>query len=484
LALEKDIDNNILKLEKNFKDCQDYVYRKILFAKTNKYFYVAYFESLTDRFIVDEQIIKSLSQNSLYEDNKDIDLFIELKTKLLTTAGIQQTNDLDFILVMILSGETVLFLDGYDQALIISTRKFPNRGINSCEIESGVYGSKDAFCEVMRFNTALIRRRIRSVNLKIKQIRLGSRTQTDVSIIYMNDIVRPEIMSKLENKIKEIKIDAILDVGYLQEFFDFDQKSIFPRSQLTERPDKTASAILEGRIVILVDNSPFALIVPATLSTFFQSAEDYSERFWIMNFLRLLRYFAASIAVCLPGFFLSVINSKEVFLPTKFLLKIEEERKNVAFSSSFLELTSMLIAFELLSEAGVRLPNPIGGTIGIVGGIIVGQAAAEAGIVTPIVIIIMAITSIASFSIPNANFVSALRILKYLILIPVAFLGLTGFFLAILILLTHLCSLESFGIPYLHPFVSGEINDFRDFEDSLFRVPLFSMKKPIFARKK
>lgn len=480
LSLEKDIENNILNLEKKIGDCVDFVSRKIFFAHTEKYFYIAYFESLANEELIDRQVIESLSRSKI-DKRKNLDIFLELKSRLLVTSGVQQTENFELILTMILSGETILFLDNCDQALIISTRKFPTRGIQNCQIESGVYGSKDAFCEVMRFNTALIRRRIRDINLKIKQVRLGTRTQTDVAIIFLSDIVHIEILNKIENKINDINLDSILDVGYLQEFFDSEQKSIFPRSQLTERPDKTASAILEGRVAILVDNSPFALILPATLSTFFQASEDYSERFWIMNFLRSLRYFAAVIATCLPGFFLAVINSRENFLPIKFLLKIEQERRNVAFRSSFVELISMLIAFELLSEAGVRLPNPIGGTIGIVGGIIVGQAAAEAGLVTPIVIIIMAITSIASFSIPNANFVSALRILKYLILIPAAFLGLSGFVLSVLILLTHLCSLESFGIPYLHPFVSGEINNFNDFEDSIFRVQIFNMKKPIFS---
>ena len=380
-----------------------------------------------------------------------------------------------------MSGNTVLLFDEFDTAIIISSKKFPGRGIESCEIESVVYGSKDSFTESMRKNTALIRRRIRDINLKIKQMQIGKRSKTDVAIVFLKNIARDEIVNDLTNKLEKINIDAILDVGYLQQFLDESWKSIFPQSQLTERPDKSASAILEGRIIIICDNSPFVLIVPATLPTFFQSSEDYYERWQIMNFLRIMRYIAAIVSICLPGFFLALSLYHPNMIPIELVLKLAEARKNVPFSS-FLEIIIMELAFELLREAGIRLPNPIGSTIGIVGGIIIGQSAVEAGLVSPIIIIIIALTAICSFCIPNASFVSALRLLKYFIIIFSGLFGLFGFLIANLIILTHLVSLKSFGMPYLYPIVSGEVNNFNDLEDTFFRFVIFKMKKrPLFA---
>ena len=333
----------------------------------------------------------------------------------------------------------------------------------------------------MRKNTALIRRRIRDVNLKIKQMQIGKRSKTDIAIVFLKNIARDEIVNDLVDKLEKIDIDAILDIGYLQQFLDMSWKSIFPQSQLTERPDKSASAILEGRIIIICDNSPFVLIVPATLPTFFQSSEDYYERWQIMNFLRIMRYVAAIVSICLPGFFLALSLYHPNMIPIELALKLAEARKNVPFSS-FLEIIIMELAFELLREAGIRLPNPIGSTIGIVGGIIIGQSAVEAGLVSPIIIIIIALTAICSFCIPNASFVSALRLLKYFIIIFSGLFGLFGFLIADLIILTHLVSLKSFGMPYLYPIVSGEVNNFNDLEDTFFRFVIFKMKRrPLFA---
>lgn len=484
--LSKNLDENIFRLEETFKDCGDLVSRKIPFAKTqNIFFYIIYIDMLTDRELIETQIINRLMHRINLDNKKDIPkyLFDEFKNYGMTTAEVKQTDKFDEITSEIMSGNTVLIIDGFPNALIVSTKQFPNRGIQSSQIESVVYGPKDSFTEGMRHNTALIRRRIRDVNLKVKQLKIGVRSQTDIALMYIEDIVRPQILEQVEKRINEINIDAILDVGYIQQFIDKSFKSIFPQTQLTERPDKASSAILEGRIVIIVDNSPFVLIVPATLATFFQSSEDYYERWQIMSCLRLMRYVCAIISITLPGLFLALTLYHPSMIPLKLVLKLADERSHVPFGS-VVEIIMMELAFELLREAGVRLPNPIGSTIGIVGGIIVGQAAVDAGLVSPIVIIIVSLTAISSFSIPNTNFVSALRLLKYMIIIFSAMLGLYGFWLAILIILIHLSSLKSFGIPYLYPIVSGEVNNFNDLEDTFFRLPIFKMKeRPIFAQK-
>ena len=485
--LSKNLDENINRFEKTFKDCGDFVSRKLPFAHTkNIFFYVAYIDMMTDRELIETQIIYRLMHKinlskTKYIKNISKYLFDEFKNYGMTTADLKQTNKFSDTTTEIMSGNTVLIIDGFSSALIVSTKKFPGRGVESTQIESVVYGSKDSFTEGLRHNTALIRRRIRDINLKVKQTKSGERSQTDLALMYLKDVVRSEILSRLEKKLNKIKIDAILDTGYIQQFID--SKSIFPQSQLTERPDKAASAILEGRIVIIVDNSPFVLIVPTTINTFFQSSEDYYDRWQIMSFLRIMRYICAIIATTLPGLFIALSLYDPSMIPMKLVLKLASERENVPFPSVF-EILLMELSFELLREAGVRLPNPIGGTIGIVGGIIIGQAAVDAGLVSPIVIIIVALTAISSFSIPNANFVSALRLVKYLIIISSALLGLYGFWIAILVILIHLASLKSFGIPYLYPIVSGEANNFNDMQDTFIRLPLSKMKRrPIFANK-
>lgn len=479
--ISNDLEQNIYILEKNFMDCGDFIIKKIPFGKSgeNIFFVVAYIDMLIDRELIDTQIITRLTRN--LSGFSRINILSEIKNYGITTADFQEEKEINKINIEIMSGNTVLLFGGLDKAIIVSSKKFPSRGIESCEIESVVYGSKDSFTESMRKNTALIRRRIRDINLKIKQIKIGQRSQTDIAIVYLKNIARDKIVNNVINRLKEIDIDAILDIGYLQQFLDLSWKSIFPQSQLTERPDKSASAILEGRVVIICDNSPFVLIIPATLPTFFQSSEDYYERWQIMNFLRIMRYISAIVSVCLPGFFLALTLYHPNMIPIELVLKLAEARKNVPFSS-FWEIIIMELAFELLREAGIRLPNPIGSTIGIVGGIIIGQSAVEAGLVSPIIIIIIALTAICSFCIPNASFVSALRLLKYFIIIFSGLFGLYGFLIANLIILTHLASLKSFGIPYLYPIVSGEINNFNDLEDTFFRLPIFKMKKrPIFA---
>jgi len=494
--LEKNLDKNILMLEKIFKDCADIVARKIPFGHSeNIFFYVIYIDLIVDRELIETQVINNLMhkiafsikenrvEQDLPDENKNLNknLFNEFKNYAMTTADLKESDNLENISLSIMSGDTVLLIDGFDKALIVSSKKFPLRGVASTEIESVVYGPKDAFTESMRVNTALVRRRIKDINLKLKQINLGRRTQTSIAIMYLKDVARKKIITQLENRLNKIKIDAVLDAGYIREFIEESCKSIFPQAQITERPDKAASAILEGRVLILVDNSPFGLIIPATLPTFFQSSEDYYERWQIMSFLRAMRYCAALFSISLPGLFIALSLYHPNMIPLRLVLKLANERSNIPFSSVF-EIIIMQLAFELLNEAGVRLPNPIGSSIGIVGGIIVGQAAVSAGLATPIVIIIVALTAISSFAVPNASFVSALRLLKYPVIICAAMFGLLGFWLSMIFILIHLTSLESFKIPYLYPFVSGEINNFNDLEDTFFRLPLARMKcRPIFA---
>ncbi len=253
---------------------------------------------------------------------------------------------------------------------------------------------------------------------------------------------------------------------------------------MTERPDKASAALFEDRLVVAVDNSPMVLMLPSTLNTFFQAAEDYYDRWEIMSFIRLIRYAAAFIALGLPGLYIALTLYNPNLLPVEVVLKIAGTRINVPFSA-VTEVFIMEIAFELLREAGIRLPSPIGSTLGIVGGIVIGQAAVDAGLVGPVVVIISAVTGICTFVIPNQSMVNGIRLCKYGVLALSAVLGLFGFWIGIMLTLVHLCSLESFGIPYMYPYCSASENGWDDLKDSVVRMPLFMLKKrPVFSSAK
>lgn len=485
--ISKDIDTNIKIIEDLLTDCGDIVKRKFpVGAEKNIWVYIAYIDGMCDRQVIEESIIENLMVHDRgvppndKENKKDIMEFI--KDGGMATADMSELDTLDKGVLAILSGDALLLIDGYEKAFLISSKHFPNRGIPEPDSENVIRGPKDGFSEVFRFNTALIRRRIRDTKLKLKQYQLGTRSRTDVGVMYIEDIVRPEVLKELEDRMTSFKIDSILDSGILEQFIQDDWCSPFPQIQATQRPDKVASSLLEGRVAIVVDNSPYVIIVPATINCFFQSSEDYYERWMIMSFVRVIRYVSAFISISLPGLYIALTTFHPAMIPSSLTFSIAASREGVPFPA-IIEVLLMELAFELLREAGIRLPGPIGNTIGIVGGLIIGQAAVEANIVSPIIVIVVALTAIASFSIPNDELVTGIRLTKFLIIGLSSVLGLYGYILSVVIILVHLMSLKSYGIPYLAPFVVRELNKFDDIKDALIRMPLIYLnRRPIFSR--
>ncbi|MDR1687648.1 MAG: spore germination protein [Clostridiales bacterium] len=481
------LSQNIAHVNETFSGCGDIVSRKFPVANGQIGIFVIYIDMLVNADVIDRTIMMPLIARawniSSEPESRDIGVFEHLKNEGMTRADIREADDFGAIFTAIMSGDAAVFIDGSAKAVLVSSKGYPNRGVTTAETEVVVYGSKEAFSEVFRFNTALIRRRVRDANLKINQLKVGKRSQTDLALVYIKDVVRPQILNEVKSRISKINIDAVQDSGYIAQLIEDSRFSPFPQIQVTERPDKAASAVLEGRIVIVTDNSPFVLIVPATLGVFFQSSEDYYERWHIMSFLRLLRLAAAVISCVLPGAYIAAAVYHPSMISTPLILKMAEARQNIPLSAAF-EVLVMDLAFELIREAGIRLPGAIGSTIGIVGGIILGQAAVEAGLVSPIVVIVVALTGIAAFTVPTSSFTSGIRLTKYFILIASCFLGMFGFWLACILVLAHLASLKSFGVPYTFPFSSPDLNGYTDIKDSVFRVPLFFMRKrPIFANK-
>lgn len=486
MKVQTSLQENINYLDLLFNECGDIVSRKFPVGDLQELeCYIVYIDLLTNRDMIETNIIEQFLVKIRQVPPKTPfikeTIFDALKNCGIITADLKEVEDFEVIANAVLSGDTPFFIDGYDKAIIVSTKKFPNRGIPKAETEVVVHGSKEAFSEVFRFNTALIRRRIRDTRLKVYQVQVGTRSKTDVALMYLDDVVRPKILKDVKERIENIDIDAILDSGYIEQLIEDDYMSPFPQMQVTERPDTACAGIFEGRIVVVVDNSPFVLIIPATFNTFFQSAEDYYERWEIMSFVRCIRYLSGLVAVTFPALYIAVAEYHPSMISMPLTLKMAGSRGDVPIPA-VAEILLMDLAFEILREAGLRLPGAIGGTVGIVGGIIIGQSAVEAGLVSPIVVIVVALTGICSFTIPHVSLVSGFRLTKYVFIILSATLGLFGFWLAGLLILIHLASLKSFGIPYLFPYSSGEMNGFSDIKDSIIRLPLFLMKKrPFFA---
>ncbi|MCD8090288.1 MAG: spore germination protein [Clostridiales bacterium] len=475
-----EIDSNIKIFEDMFKDCGDLVKRKIPVSDT--FIYLLYLDGMNDRDMIESRVLETLMieirKVSPERPENPVEALINGG---ITTADFSEEAHFEKAPEKIMSGETLLLIDGYSKAIIISSKHFPKRGIDKPDTEGSINGPKEAFCENFRDNTALIRRRIRDTKLKIKQLQTGRRSRTDIGLVYMEDIVRPEILKETEERIKNIDIDAVSSSSALAQLMSKNELSPFPSFQLTERPDKAAAEILEGRIVIVVDTSPFVIILPAVLACFYQASEDYYENWQTASLVRVIRYLASFIALSLPGLYICFALYNPSMLPAALLMKMSSARNGVPISG-ILEIFLMELAFEALREAGARMPEAIGQTLGIVGGIIVGQAAVDAGLVSPIVVIVVSLTGICSFAIPQLALSSAYRLSKYFIMISSSFFGLLGFCSAFAVILIHLASRESFGIPYLYPFGGGDIEGDEGIRDTFFRLPVRAYKKrPIFS---
>ena len=382
----------------------------------------------------------------------------------------------------LLTGDVILFVDGMAQVLKIPDKGYPGMGVQSAESEKVTRGSNEGFSDSVKTNTALIRKRLRATELKNVETRAGRRTDTLVNLMYMEGIARKEVVDEILRRLKTFEIDGIMDSGMIEQLTEKYWYSPFPQFQTTERPDRVVHALLEGRIVLLCDNSPLVLILPTDYNSFLQTSDDYYNRFEIVCLERIIRYLAAFFALSLPGLYLAVINFHTSLLPTNLLLTFAQARAGVPFSS-LTELLLMELGFELLREAGVRLPGTMGNTIGIVGGLIIGTAAVDAGLASPVVVIVVAFTALCSFAIPNEEFANAFRLLKFFLILVSAWLGLFGYLAGMLAILIHLTELRSFGVPYLLPFASSEVDDGAQIKDSIFRFPLFRLKKrPVYAK--
>ncbi|MCI5517284.1 spore germination protein [Roseburia sp. MUC/MUC-530-WT-4D] len=481
-SVSENIKENIKAYQQIYKDCSDIKMREMMLGKKkNVRCFLAYIEVAVSNILMETTALGRLL--SYLEQAPGEEIIEILDKNALGIADVTPFETMEEAAQGMLTGDAILFVDGYPKALKISDKGYPNMGVTEADSEKVIRGSNEGFADSIKVNTALIRKRVRSTKVKVKEMRPGVRSHTNVNLVYMEDLAYPEIIAEVEKRLNRYEIDGVLDSGVIEQLAEEKWYSPFPQFQTTQRPDRAAMAILEGRVVVLSDNSPVALILPTDYNSFIKTSDDYYNRWEVATFGRILRYIASFFAMTFPGLYLAVTNFHTQVLPTTLLLSFQAARQGVPFPAVF-EVLLMEISFELLREAGVRLPGAMGNTIGIVGGLIIGQAAVEANLVSPIVVIIVAFTALCSFAIPNEEFAFSFRILKFAFIAVCAWLGYFGFLISLLMVLIHLSHLTSFGIPYLMPFVGPELTGYEDQRDFLWRFPLRKItKRPIYAKR-
>jgi spore germination protein KA len=477
--LETDIEANQAKLEALLEHCSDAVFREFVIGKQPPIrCLLLYFDGLVQRKMLDDNIIKSLLLDVQMTDNpksefEQGDLLTAVEQNIINVAELKRIATLQEVIRHISSGDTVLLIDGCSQALVAGTRGWESRSINTPENELVIYGPKEGFIENLRSNTALIRRRLKSSNFKIESMVIGKITQTDVVLCYIDNIAPPQLVDEVRKRLQMIDIDAVLDSNYIQELIMEHKSTIFSQAEQTEKPDRAAAHLLEGRICILVDGSPMALVLPVTFPRYWISPEDYYIHYIPASLFRIGRFLAFLVALTLPSVYVAVISYHQEMVPTALYLTIAASRQGIPFPS-FVEALLLELTFEMLREAGLRLPRAVGPAVSIVGALIIGDAAVRAGLVSTPMVVVVAFTGIASFVTPSYNAGIIVRTARFAFLAAAALLGFLGIMIVFIIMLIRMASLSSFGMPYLSPI--APLNT-RELTDVILRRPWFKMRE-------
>lgn len=430
---------------------------------------IIYLNGMVNTEIVNENIIKPVLSNDLSEDIESDNLLEELKRKVIVSNHVTLESDMNKIVRSIISGDTLFLLEGYEKTLIISSKGWQSRPISEPESTRVVRGPREGFTESILVNLSLIRRKIKDADLKFKFKEIGERTHTKTCICYIEGLALEGILSELEQRLDRIQIDGILDSGYIQELIKDAPYSPFETVGSSERPDVIAGKLLEGRIALFVDGSPFVLTVPYLVVENFQSNEDYYNNYIFSSMNRLIRGLTSVTSVIIPAVFLSVVTYHQEMLPTPLLLSISSSRQGVPFPTS-ISLFLMLFTFDILREVGTRMPAPIGQAVNIVGTLVLGQAAVDARLVSAPVVIVTALTGMTTLI--NMNFIGATILWRNLLLLGASVLGFYGFFMVLLVLYMYLMSIRSFGVPYMMNVTRAKNHDG---QDAWIRAPWWTM---------
>ena len=381
-----------------------------------------------------------------------------------------KVGDPNQIISVIFSGLAVIFVEGATSTVTFTVPGLVKRPPKEPQNERVIRGPREGFTETIEENIGMIRRWVKDTHLRVEKSQIGRRTRSEVAIVYLSDIAKPVLVKEVHKRLSAIDIDAIIESGYIEQLIKDRKVSIFPLTQATERVDKVAAAVLEGRVAIIVDRSPSVIIVPATINELYQSPEDYYFDFWLGSFLRLLRLFSNNLAVALPGLYVALVAVNPELLPTNLALSVAASRMRIPIPL-VAEVLFLELAVEVFREAGLRLPGTIGQTLGVVAGVVLGLTGVQAGITSPTTLLVISITAIASFTGPNYSVGITWRLLKYILILAAATLGLYGLVIIGMLILVHAADIKSFGVPYLAPWTPII---WRDLLDGPIRPPLWA----------
>jgi spore germination protein len=466
--LHPNFNQNVETFRSIFENSSDVVFRSFLLFGKRKAM-IIYIEGLSNVEGIEKFVLSPLMP-AIAEDEQPLQVLLETK---LPISQIKKMDVLADCMDSILTGNPILLCDGEKHALSLGMTKYEKRSIEEPVAEGGIRGSREGFTESVQVGTSLVRRIIKSPSLKIESMKIGRYTKTDIALLYIEGIVDQTLIEEIKNRLNRIEIDGILESEFIEELIEDDPHSPFPQILSTERPDIVCSNLLEGRAAILVDGTPFSLIAPISFFSLLQSHEDYYHRSMVSTFIRWLRHFFLALSLLLPSLYIAILTFHQEMIPSKLLLSITASRETVPFPA-FLEALMMEIMFEALREAGIRLPKQIGSAVSIVGALVIGQAAVQAGLVSAPMVIVVAVTGIASFMIPRYAIGISIRVLRFPIMLLAATLGLLGITIGVIIITIHLCTLRSFGVPYLSPLAPLKTNELND---ALWRSPLWKMNK-------
>lgn len=468
-----DVNLDYIKSKYNTLINSDIIIREFTINARNKQYnaFLLYIDGMADTQLMNDFILKPLmmrNQNNLYDGNqsriiseaitnnitvrkvKKFDMAEYLLNCLIPQNTVEKVQDFDDVFKGVNSGNCALFVDTLNLAFDIDIKGFKQRSIDSPNNEIVIKGSQEAFVENIRTNTSLLRRIVNNENLIIENIEVGKVTKTKCAVCYLQNITNSDLVAEVKYRLNNLAVDSILSSGQLEQLISDTNDFGIPETMSTERPDKCAKYMLQGRIIVIVNGTPYALILPVTLIDFMTSPEDTNLKVNFANFLRAIRFLGAFLTLLLPGLYIAITSFHQEILPTELLFSILASRENVPFPI-IVEILIMEISFELIREAGLRVPSPIGPTIGIVGALVLGQAAVSASIVSPILIIIVAITGIASFTIPDFSFGFHLRYFRFLFILLGYMAGFLGIGIGVFAYISILCSLKSFGVSFTSP---------------------------------
>lgn len=470
-------DDNAAKFRTAIRDMNDVNERPLYLKSLDAKCVLFFLDGLTDKAALDQNVIKPLlhwgNDNNEGISLEGDELLAFLVERLLLVSETETTDLVEQSLRKVLFGSVLLLIEGLPCGFLLGTSRGKTRAIEEPVSESVLRGPRIGFTEALSDNTSMLRRHGESTSLAMISFKIGRRVQKQLMVVYFKDIANDELVEEVKRRVLAIDVDEVMEAGYVEQLIEDNFLSPFAQIQSTERPDRVMGALLEGRVAILLDGSPYALIMPVTYAMMLQSPEDYFERWIPSSLIRVLRFISTLISLFAPALYISFISFHPGLIPTKLVITIIGTRQGVPFST-LIEALIMEVAIEILREAGLRLPKPIGPAMGIVGGLIVGQAAVDAGIVSPILVIVVAVTAISSFSTPTYSAGISMRMLRFPIMFSAAMFGFYGVIMSFLFLMIHMFKLKSFGVPYVS---MAAPPSFADWKDYLVRWPLHLMRK-------